>query len=103
MNKKSLGQQLNIEMYAGILFVWNMLSAIAINQSWEIIMDNSNALTSYLKAIFWCGFAFLRRYGSSIPIQTRDGHSSKCFSGKSEREKVRFLPSAPFRANTINS
>ncbi len=53
--------QLDIEMNTGILFGLNAISSILISHGWEVIMENSNALMSYLKATFWCGFAFLRR------------------------------------------
>lgn len=56
-----MGPQVNIEINTGILFGLNTISSILISHGWEVIMENSNALMSYLKAIFWCGFAFLRR------------------------------------------
>ncbi len=66
---KDLELRVNIEVNVEILFGLEAWVFAMINTITENIMNNS-----IVNSCVWCGVAFLRGHGGTLPIQMRDYH-----------------------------
>ena len=66
---KGLGLRVNIDVHVEILFGLGVWAFAMINIITENIMNNS-----IVNSCVWCGVAFLRGHGGTLPSQMRDWH-----------------------------
>ena len=69
MRYQSLELRVSIKVNVEILFGLGALAFAIIKINKEVIMNNS-----IVNSCVWCGVAFLRGHGGTLPIQMRDGH-----------------------------
>lgn len=63
--------EVNVEILFGlVVMVFAMIHIIT-----EVTMDNP-----IVNSCVWCGVAFLRGHGGTLPIQMRDGHLQRYLS-----------------------
>jgi hypothetical protein len=61
--------RVSIDVHVEILFGLGVWAFAMIHIITEVTMNNS-----IVNSCVWCGVAFLRGHGGTLPIQMRDGH-----------------------------
>lgn len=80
---KGLDIQINIEITVSILFgleVW-VLASLQVMKG--MLMENA-----FVKSYAWCGMAFLRGHGGTLPIRTRGYQLRNMYPAKRSAEGV---------------
>lgn len=90
---KGLAIGVNIEVTVSILFGLEIWVFATLQIVKGVLMENS-----FVKSCVWCGVAFLRGHGGTLPIQTRDYQLPSICPARRNVERFESSPSHQFHA-----
>jgi len=93
---KGLAIEVNIEVTVSILFGLEVWVFATLQFVKGVLMENS-----FVKSCVWCGVAFLRGHGGTLPIQTRDYQLPSICLARRNVERFESSPSHQFHAAEV--
>jgi len=93
---KGLAIGVNIEVTVSILFGLEVWVFATLQFVKGVLMENS-----FVKSCVWCGVAFLRGHGGTLPIQTRDYQIPSICPARRNVERFESSPSHQFHAAVV--